>query len=361
MNLDPSETQTLLRDTVREYLEREVSYDRIRELDREHRWDEALWREICEQGWLALPFGEAHGGRGSLVDGGLLVEEFARRAAVIPIAEVVTAGRAIEHFATADVAADLIPAILAGDRRIVPAVPDACDRTAEIEVRVDADGTLSGEAAFVDYGQFATDHLVAAQAEAGPAVFLVEAARAGVEAVPLRSIGRTPVARVRYTGVAAVRLGGSDAYADLVRTGRALAGVQCLGCIEQALDMTVKYAGLREQFGRPIGTFQAVQHHCADMAGRVVSARHLVYEALDAIGRGAASDARIAIAKASVSRAVPEVTMLAHQIHGGNGVIEENDLYFFTLRGKERSLAWGSVDQCLEVVARSVDEPEEWL
>ena len=58
---------------------------------------------------------------------------------------------------------------------------------------------------------------------------------------------------------------------------------------------------------------------------------------------------------------MPEVTILAHQIHGGNGIIEENDLYFFTLRGKERSLAWGSADECLAEIAASVHEPVDWL
>ena len=58
---------------------------------------------------------------------------------------------------------------------------------------------------------------------------------------------------------------------------------------------------------------------------------------------------------------MPEVTILAHQIHGGNGIIEENDLYFFTLRGKERSLAWGSVDECLAEIAATVHEPVDWL
>jgi alkylation response protein AidB-like acyl-CoA dehydrogenase len=356
VNLDPTETQTLLCDTVREYLERELPFDRIRALDREQRWDEALWREICAQGWLALPFAEAHGGSGSLVEAGMLVEAFARRAAVIPIAEVVAAGRAIEAFASAELAADCIRGLLEGGRRIVPAVSlEATD------LRVGPDETLTGEAPFVDYGQFASDHLVAAHEEGGPALFLVDASRDEVAAAPLHSIGRTPLARVRYSRAPAQRVGGADAVASLVRSGRALAAVQCLACMQQALDMTVAYAGLREQFGRPIGSFQAVRHHCADMASSVESARLLVYEVLDTIDRGVATDAAVAIAKASVSRATPEVTMLAHQIHGGNGVIEENNLYFFTLRGKERSLAWGSVDQCLEVVAADVDGREEWL
>jgi alkylation response protein AidB-like acyl-CoA dehydrogenase len=131
--------------------------------------------------------------------------------------------------------------------------------------------------------------------------------------------------------------------------------------MQVSLEQTVEYTRVREQFGRPIGTFQAVQHHAANMAIELESCRFLAYEALDALQRGTATDEQIAIAKAATSRAVPEVTMLGHQLHGGQGYIEENDLYFFTLRGKDRSLAWGTVDECLDVVARHVDQLQDWL
>ena len=131
--------------------------------------------------------------------------------------------------------------------------------------------------------------------------------------------------------------------------------------VQQSLDQAVAYTNVREQFGRPLSTFQAVQHHGANMAMHVESNRFLAYEALDALDRGVATDEQIAILKASTSRAVPEVTMLGHQLHGGQGFIEENDLYFFTIRGKDRSLAWGTVDECLDVVGQTVDEPQDWL
>jgi alkylation response protein AidB-like acyl-CoA dehydrogenase len=166
---------------------------------------------------------------------------------------------------------------------------------------------------------------------------------------------------VRYEGAAAERVGGPEAVRALLLLGRALAAVQCIGSAGQALDQTVAYASVREAFGRPIGSFQAVKHHAANMFSKVVASRQLVFEALYALERGSATVAQVALAKASASRTVPEVTMLAHQIHGGNGIIEENDLYFFTLRGKERSLAWGSVDECLADVAAGIDAPIAWL
>jgi alkylation response protein AidB-like acyl-CoA dehydrogenase len=363
MNLELSETQSLLRDTVRSYLEAELPYDRIRKLEKEGRSDSVLWKAIVEQGWIGLPFSEARGGAGgSLVEVGLLVEEFARRAAIAPILEVVAVGRILDaHCYTrtqthGDSVGDLIAAILAGDAVVVPAIWEGggCEGEVALECR---EGTISGRKTFVDYGRFATHHLVAVR----DGLVLVDAAGPSVATDPLRSIGRTPVCHVSYENAPATRVAGPEACAELVRLGRTLAAVQIVGAMQQALDMTVAYAKVRKQFGVTISTFQAVRHHAANMAIRVASARLLAYETLDAIDRGVATDAQVAITKASASRAAPEVTMLAHQIHGGNGVIEENDLYFYTLRAKEQSLAWGSFDECMAVVAGQVHEPQDWF
>jgi alkylation response protein AidB-like acyl-CoA dehydrogenase len=360
VNLDLTETQTLLQETLRSYLERELPFDRIRALEREGGCDEVLWKAIVGHGWLALPFAEAHGGGGgSLVDTGLLALALARRAAIVPILEVVAAGRVLQDHGGAE-GAELVRATLAGEARPVPAILEASDRFDSPALALES-GRLRGEKAYVDYGHLASHHLVAARAGGEPGLCLVDAAGPGVACEPLRSIGRTPVCAVRYEGVPARRVAGAAALAALVRLGRALAAVQCVGAMEQALDATVRYARVREQFGRPIASFQAVRHHCANMAIRVASARLLAFEALSALDAGTASDAQVALAKASASRAAPEVLMLAHQIHGGNGVIEENDLYFFTLRGKERSLAWGSAEECLAVAAAAVAEPAEWF
>jgi alkylation response protein AidB-like acyl-CoA dehydrogenase len=357
VNLDLTETQRLLRDTVRGYLEKEVSFDRIRALEREGRTDTSLWQAMAGQGWLALPFAEEHGGGGgSLVDAAVLVEELARRAAIVPVVEAIAAGRILER----EGAEDLVAPLLAGEALPVPALLEAGDRFEQVAVQA-RDGRIRGEKAFVDHGQHATHHLVAARAGGSVGLFLVDARGPEVSCQPLRSIGRTPLAAVRYQDAPGRQVAGEEGLRDLIRTGRALAAVQCVGSMQTALDMTVRYASIREQFGRPIGAFQAVRHHCANMAMRVASARLLAYQALAALDGGTASDEEIALAKASASRAAPEVTMLAHQIFGGNGVIEENDLYFFTLRGKERSLAWGSVEECLEIVAATVHEPRDWI
>jgi alkylation response protein AidB-like acyl-CoA dehydrogenase len=356
MNLDLSETQQLVQQTVRGYLESELPLDRVRELERSQGWDDTLWQAVCENGWLALPFDSKLGGEdGSRVDLGLLVEAFARRAAIVPIMEVAVAGLSLQS--ATRVAQDLIPDVLAGKALPVPALADA-------PVTIDDAGRLSGIARFVDYGQFASHHVVVVptRSQDGPTgLWLVDVAATRDRFESLHTIGRTPVCPARYDRVAATQVGDAEAADDLVRLARALTAVQCVGAMQQALDMTIEYAKVREQFGKAIGSFQAVRHHCANMASRVASARGLAYEVLSALDAGSATDSEIAAAKASASRAAPDVLMLAHQIFGGNGVIEENDLYFFTLRGKERSLAWGSVDECLGVMAGALEDPVDWL
>lgn len=359
MDLSLDTTQTLLRDAVRGYLEAELPFERIRQLEREQRSDDVLWKALCAQGWLGVPLPEAWGGGdGTLVEAGIVVEELARRAAIVPAAEVMASLLALARCGGGARAVDLARDALAGSAVPVPALLEGDDaRQPKLAV---AGGRLSGEKRFADYAEQATHHLVSARDGDAPALYLV-ARDATATCRALRAIGRTPQAHVRYAGAKAERIGGADTVRELHLLSRIFAAVQCVGAAQQALDQTVRYATLRVQFGRPIGSFQAVKHHAANMAMRVEAARFLVYEALAALSRGQASARQVALAKASASRCAPEVTLLAHQIHGGNGVIEENDLYFFSLRGKDRSLAWGSFDECLAEACEGLEGPRDWL
>ncbi len=362
MNLDLNETQTIFRDTVRGFLEQQVPFSRIRELEKEGLADGALWKALAEQGYLGIGFPESlGGGGGTLVEVGLLVEEIQRRAAIVPVLGTLAAAHTIQRCTDPERAASLVRRTLSGAMTIAPSLLEVNDRFADLGAEADADGRIRGEKYFVDYATFATHHLVAAHRDGEIGLFLVDASDPAVKTRPTVSIARTPQAVVRYDGAHGERLAGPEGYRHLVNLGRVLCAVQILACMQQSLDMTVAYTSVREQFGRPIGTFQAVHHHCANMATQVEATRFLAYEALDALERGVATDEQAAIAKAAASEAVPEVTMLGHQLHGGQGFIEENDLYFFTLRGKERSLAWGTLDECLAVVAQTVDQEQDWL
>ena len=360
MNLELTETQAIFRDAIREFLEAEVPFSRVRDLEKKQSHDAVLWESLHHQGWLGVAIPEEAGG-GGLIEAGLLVEEVQRRAAIVPVAEAIACAVTIGRHGPPERAPDWVDRIFSGRMTVVPAVLESGDRFGEVAGEVDGNGLLRAEKYFVDYATSASHHLVAARRNGAIGLFLVDSAQPQVEMTPTPTLGRTPAARVRYEEAVAEPLCDAPGHAFLIQLARALCAVQALSCMQVALDMSVAYTSIREQFGRPIGTFQAVQHHAANMAIEIESARFLIYEALDALERGTATQEQVAIAKVAASQSVPEVTMLAQQLHGGQGFIEENDLYFFTLRGKERSLAWGTTEECLTLIGRDVERPERWI
>lgn len=356
-----SETQQLVKDAIKGYLERKVPFNRIREVEVSGDYDRNLWNDLIDNGWLGLPFPEEVGGQGGeLTDFGVLLEELQRRAVLVPILETIVSGVTIARYGDSAAASDIVRKILSGKATLSPAILEESDCFDDISLEASG-GKVNGEKFFVDYGQHVTHHLVAAKEGGDIGLYLVDANSSEVQASALVNIGKVPQANIIYTGAPATRVTGADGFRFLVCLGRVLSAVQCLACSQQALDMTVDYVGVRVQFGRPIGTFQAVQQHCADMATHTLATRFLVYEALWMLDRGTATDTRINIAKTQAARTASYVPMQAHHLHGGIGIVLEYDLHFFSLRGKQASLSWGSTEECLAKVADTIEEPEQWL
>jgi alkylation response protein AidB-like acyl-CoA dehydrogenase len=362
MEIELSETQQLIRSSLRELLERETPLQRVRELERAQAMDEPLWEQLAKLGWLGLPFSPAaNGGGASITDLAVAVEEFARHAALVPYAEVAASGLTLERFAEPGIAEPVIGAIMAGTEILVPAVLDAADSYTASPEDSRSQDRFSGRRLFVDFGQSATRFLVRAGAAWDGALLLVSPQDGPVTRTPLATTGRVQTSSLAFTDVPAITAARGDAYAFLLDLMRCFSAVQCLGAAQQALDMTAAYVRNRVQFGRPIGSFQAVQHHMANMATLVESTRFMVYEAVWALEQGSATPEQLALAKSWAADASIEVAALAHQLHGGIGVTEEYDLHFFTLRIKERSIAWGGVDECMRVAAAHVANPVDWL
>lgn len=362
MDTELSETQQLVRNSLRELLEREVSFKRVRELERAQDMDDSLWQQLAALGWLGLPFSPAlGGGGGTITDVAVAVEEFARHAVPVPYAEVMACGLAIERFADQGLAEPVIKAITAGTEILVPAVLGDRDSYSEPPIDARSGDGFTGRRLFVDFGQSATRFLV----RGGPAwdggLLLVSPDDGAVVRTPLATTGRMQTSSLAFSNAQAINATGGEGYGFLCDVMRCFTAVQCLGAAQRALDMTTAYVSSRVQFGRPIGSFQAVQHQAANMATLVEATRFMVYEAAWALDQGSATDEQLALAKAWAAKASIEVAALAHQLHGGIGVTEEYDLHFFTLRIKERSLAWGSVDECMRVAAAHVADPVDWL
>jgi alkylation response protein AidB-like acyl-CoA dehydrogenase len=336
MDFDLDADQLALRDGAREVLAGLASRAHVRrftETDRPH--DGALWSAIVEQGWLLVDRTEADGGLGfGTVEVALLAECVGAHAAPVPFVStyLAAASSAKEHPDRAD-------ALRSGDRIAVAVANRRLD-----SVRAERDGArwwLRGVVDPAPYSPTADEVVLAALTADGPGLFLADLASVERRREPAIDITR-PIGWLRLDGVPAIRLGDENVVETFVDLGATLAAAEMLGGAQTALDMSVEYARARTQFGKPIGSFQAVKHRCADMLVDVEGMRSVVYAAAWAIGAGD-PDASIAASTAKIwcGEASKRVMASALQVHGGIGFTWEHDLHFFLKRAQLDRMSFG--------------------
>ncbi|MDX6285199.1 MAG: hypothetical protein QOG53_684 [Frankiales bacterium] len=330
MDFDLSADQIALRDAARELLDARASSDRVRKvLDAEEGYDADLWREMAAQGWLAIDVPESDGGLGlGFVEVAVLAEEIGRHVAPAPFVSTILARRA-----------------LAGN-------PEWTERL-----------TTAGGIAAVGWGTgvvvdapIATIYLDVW--ERGVTAYeddsLSESALPSMDQT--RRVGRIDVAKL--TG--GVQVGGEDLADDLLDAGATLYAAELLGAAQRMLETSVDYAKVREQFGRPIGSFQAVKHRCADMLVDVEGMRSAVWYAAWAVDTQA-DDRSLAAstAKAWASDAGMRVMNSALQVHGGIGFTWEHDLHLYLKRAQLDSVTFGDAAYHRERIARLLKQRVE--
>ncbi len=373
MNLNLTEDQQLIRNAARAFLEKQCpsAYVRAMETD-EKGYAPEQWKSMAELGWMGLPFPEELGGVGSgFLELCVLIEEHGRFRLPGPFfSTVVLCGMAIARFGSAKQKSELVPAIASGERILAYAESEA-NATWEasgIEMAATAedDGyVLKGTKRLVSYAAAADTLLVVARTggkgERGITVFLVDAASPGITREPLRTIASDHQYQVTFDGVRVPKsrvLGKSGKGWPIVefirQWGAAAKCAEMVGGAERVLEMTLDYAKVREQFGKPIGSFQAIQHHCANMAVDVLGARFIAYEAIWRLSEGLDAAAEVSMAKAWTSDACQRVCGLGHQIHGAIGFTKEHDLQLYSRSAKAAELGFGDADYHRERVA-------EWL
>ena len=351
MDIRLSELQELLRTNAQEFFEREVTFERIREIEVADTPDMQLWGQMVELGWTSLPIAEAYGGQGgTLLDTSILVNEACRAALPSPFTSTLIAAVAVQRHGSEDLKQALLPR-LADGIAISSAVLEADDAIYGDPQTTSDGSTVSGEKRFVEFGATSDVHLVTATRNGSQGIAVVSRDQAGVELTPVRTIGAIPQAHVRYDGAAVDGwIEGAEAVDGLRDLGTALTAFEAYAYAQKALDLTVDYVQLRVQFGQLLGAFQAVQMHCADMATLVEGSRFLSQELLWKLDQGQATRRDVAIVKAITSKMAPQVLQDCHMLHGGIGYMQEYDLHFFTRRGKEASLRWGSAREAMNVV-----------
>jgi alkylation response protein AidB-like acyl-CoA dehydrogenase len=342
VDFDLSDDQLALRDAARDLLDGLAAPDRIRaHTEGTDPYDAALWSAMVEQGWLGVELSEAAGGLGlGAVESAVLLEEIGRHVAPVPFRSTALAigacARAGRDSAVAALLAGGSIACIAWARRA-----DAV--TASVTAGADGDEwMLTGRPDPVVDAPAADLAIVPAVAPDGPALFAVSLSEHGrAPREPAMDLTRS-LGWLHFDATPAQRLGGAAAVAALLDHGATFTAAEMLGGASRVLDMTTDYAKERVQFGRPIGSFQAVKHRCADMLVDVEGMRSTVYWAAWCIGAGD-PDASIAAstAKTWCSDASKRVMASGLQVHGGIGFTWEHDLHFFLKRAQLDQLAFG--------------------
>ncbi len=363
MDFDLSDDQEALKDAAAALLDSRAAPDRVREAgNRPERIDRDLWSQMAEQGWLAVERPEATGGLGmGFVELAVLCEQLGRHLAPVPFIGTVLASGALERAVVAqdpggnsDLGNELVERLSNGEAIGAVAWSRRPDQVvAERSGEDGGDGrnggggwVLSGRTDPVVFGPVADVVLV--PGVTGPATgrdMALFAVTLGPEARPrvepgmdlTRSLGR-----LELDATPATLLGGSEFCGDLTDRAAVAVSAEMLGAAEHVLEMTVQYAKDRVQFGRPIGSFQAVKHRCADMLVDVEGMRSAVYYAAWCIA-AVSPDAATAASAAKIwcSEAAARVMASGLQVHGGIGFTWEHDLHLFVKRSQLDQVSFG--------------------
>ncbi len=369
MNFAFSEEQDELRRTVRAFLEQKSPESAVREqMETEQGYDEAVWRQMGEQlGLQGLAIPEEFGGSGyGYVELGIVLEEMGRALLCAPyFSTVALAANLLQHSGDDAAKKDYLPGIASGDTIATVAFTEPAGKWDEagitLEATPSADGfTLTGTKSFVLDGHTASLILVLARTGKGVSVFAVDGGAEGLARTPLATMDQTRKQAKLELDNTPARLVGTEGEGwtamsrTLDLTAVALAAEQ-VGGAQKVLEMAVQYAKDRVQFGRPIGSFQAIKHKCADMLLEVESAKSAAY-----YGMWCASELNdelpsvASMAKAYCSEAYFHAAAENIQIHGGIGFTWEHPAHLYFKRAKSSELLFGDPTYHRELLAQRI-------
>jgi alkylation response protein AidB-like acyl-CoA dehydrogenase len=338
MDFGISEEQTLLQDTIRRYVETECPTTRIRTImESATGHDPALWRGLAELGVTGVLGPAAHGGSElELLDAALAAEVLGWCCAPGPFLGSTMATVALLASGNVDAQRSWLPAIASGERLVTFALGEGLGEWDADKLATSVSGgRLTGEKPLVPYGDVADAIVVAAQDAGVPGLWIVERGAPGITHTTLKVFDMTRrVNMVAFDGTPAVKIGSGRAAIDRARdAGLILVAADAFGGAAKCIDMTVKYALTREQFGQPIGAFQGVKHQLADLVCDLEPTRSLWWYAAHAFDHiRDKSERHAALTKALLTDLFDRVTRYAIELHGGIGFTWEFDLHLWWRR-----------------------------
>ena len=369
MDLGLNEQQELLKNAAREFLEHECPESHVREMEEDDRgYSPVLWQQMAEQGWQGLLIPEQYGGVGfDFLDLTVLVEELGRALVPGPYMSTVLGG-AVPIMAAGSEAqkSEFLPKIASGDLIFTLALTEPSARFDEVGVQCaatvnGAEVTLNGTKLFVSDANVADYIVVVARSSKGVTLAIVATDQPGVTVTQLQTIARDKQCEVVLKNATGQLLGtdggGWAVLEPVIQKYTVAEAAYLVGLAQMDFEIAVDYAKERVQFGRPIGSFQAIQHKCADMVTDVDGSRFITYKAAWCIAaEQPAADTQLAVnmAKAWTSEATRRVVAHGQQIHGGIGFTKDYKIQLFYRRQKRAELAFGDADHHRELVAQQL-------
>ena len=346
----------MLSGALREMLDSAVDMDRTREMSlTETAFDADVWSALSDMGLVGMALPEEFGGAGSdYTDLAVVFEELGRAVAAVPLLSSVLAMSVIDRLGSDEQRSALLPGLAGGEQIGTVAMFESAHSIEADSVNVTASAggeawSITGTKRWVTDATSATHLVVFANTDDGLGAFVVAADAPGVQIEPVAALDATrPMATVELDTVVAAdaRLGGdaTRVWADTIALATVSIAQEQVGGAQRCLEESVDYAKSRHQFGRAIGSFQAVKHKCADMLVGVEHAKSVAWHAATTLG-SEESDIAVPLAKSVCSDAYLFAAAENIQIHGGIGFTWEHDAHLYFKRAKSTSLLFGSVEQ----------------
>ena len=371
MDLALNEEQEIIKNSAQSFLKKECPSSLVRELEEDQEgFSPELWRKMADLGWMGLIFpGDYGGSEGSFLDLAVLMEEMGK--ALTPswfFSTVVLGAQTIMAFGTEGQKERLLPEICSGESKGTLALmdPRGSYDVRELEMTAGRDGddfVLDGIKLFVPDVHVADWMVCVTQGknEQGVELFVVDKNSPGISVAPLKTISGDKLFEVKFEGV---KVSPEDRLGEAEQTVEALESIlqraalakcaEMVGGAQMVLDMAVDYAKQRIQFNRPIGSFQAIQHHCANMITDLDCSRYLTYYTAWMVSEGLPCEKEMAMTKSFTSDAYINITTLGQQIHGGTGLMDEHDMQIYFRRAKAAALTLGNATFQRKIVAREM-------